>query len=55
MKFKFDKGALLSAASIALSIVAAVFKNKDAEHKEQVKKEEWIQEAMERLSKKKEN
>lgn len=52
MKIKFDKGTLLSVASVALSIAAAVFKSKDAEHKEQVKKEEWIQEALERLTKK---
>lgn len=52
MKIKFDKGAWLSVASIILSVASALVKNKDAEHKEQVKKEEWIQEAMERLSKK---
>ena len=51
-KFTFDKGVLLSVASIALSIASAVAKSKYSEHKKQVEKEEWIKEAMERFSKK---
>ena len=52
---KIDKGLALSVLSIGLGLASALVKSKDSEYKEKVKKEEWIQEAMERLSKKKEN
>ena len=55
MKIKFDKDTLVSVGILALTGALALLKNKDSEYKEQVKKEEWIQEAMERFSKKKEN
>lgn len=55
MKFKFDKGLALSLLSMGLGLASVLAKSKDSEYKEQVKKEEWIQEAMERLSKKNES
>lgn len=54
-KFTFDKNTLTSAGIIVLTGALALLKNKDSEHKEQVKKEEWIKEAMERFSKKEES
>jgi hypothetical protein len=54
-KFTFDKNTLLSAGIVILTGALTLLKSKDAEVKKQIEKEEWIQEAMERLSKKKEN
>ena len=55
MKFKFDKGLALSLLSMVLGLASMLANSKNSEYKEQVKKEEWIQEVMERLSMKKEN
>lgn len=54
-KFTFDKDTLMSAGIVVLTGALALLKSKDSEHKEQVKKEEWIKEAMDRFSKKEGN
>ena len=55
MKFKFDKNMLLSAGIIVLSGAVTLLKNKDEHNKKEAEKEQWINEALERLSKKEEN
>lgn len=54
-KFTFDKDTLISAGIIILTGALTLLKNKDAENKKQIEKEEWIKEAIERFSKKGEN
>lgn len=51
-KITFDKNTLISAGIVILTGALTLLKNKDSENKKQIEKEEWINEAMERFSKK---
>ena len=51
-KITFDKNTLISAGIVILTGALTLLKNKDSEIKKQIEKEEWINEAMERFSKK---
>lgn len=55
MAFKISKEAALSAGILIGTGVLALLKGKDTELKEAKKKEEWISEAIARLSEKKED
>ena len=48
---KFDKSTLVSIGAVALTGLSALFKLMDDKNKENAKKEEMIQEIMERMSK----